>query len=152
MDITKRFRSSRRFFIANIMVFTILAAGIMTTPAAHASHDDPYAKMQVRTTDGNPGGVGRLYEGQWGINSENGINYVSACDIQADGYRAVMRVYRQYGYWHLETRHDAASGSGTCTPREQLYMGDGVQIKMTVCLQDGYYGTPKFCNTRYATT
>ncbi|HEX4816082.1 MAG TPA: hypothetical protein VFV66_25335 [Nonomuraea sp.] len=130
-------RKAVEVLVAAVAVFAVM---VSTGPAAMADHT-----LLLQTTDANPGGQAFF---QRGANS----SFFNACDLQSDGYRAVGRLYRWYGAWSLIARQDAAGGSGTCTPYEELLgLSSGVQLKMTVCLQNGYNGTPLFCNTGYYT-
>ncbi len=131
-------RWSGRVLVAAI---TLFASAIATSPTAFADH---IYQMTLRTTDGNPGGTGRF-------DGRGYDEYLWACDDQADGYRAVVRVYDWAGHWHLVGREDAAQGAGTCSGKGVMYLEDGYKVNVAVCLQNGYYGTPKFCNTGYAT-
>ncbi|MET9920998.1 hypothetical protein ABZZ04_28535 [Streptomyces sp. NPDC006435] len=116
------------------------AVGLAVVSTAAYAGTNTYAV----TTDDNPGGHVSFDHDGPGAEQE----WINVCDDDSDGYRATVQASWSGG----SIRLDAAGGKGTCKSTGSSFnIPEGKKVTLTVCLRNGYSGSPKFCATTSGT-
>ncbi|MFF3335579.1 hypothetical protein ACFYWX_39630 [Streptomyces sp. NPDC002888] len=121
-------------------VLVLSSAAVSYADSRSATDDAVRASVYSYSPQGTPieAGYGRVW-----ISREFGSS-LEACDIRADGYRVVARVYLQGGGYF---RQDAV-GEWNCSesPRT-LPITSSSSFELRMCLQKGFDGTPLSCRS-----
>ena len=131
-------------FTKRQLVSTVLACGCLTGAAAPAFADTDWWK----SSDGNPGAQAKF--------SKQG-DKVTVCDIQEDGFRAVVNVYKTYAnaprkYVYTVTDSKAAGvppyncTSVNAASGRRYDLREGWSYQLVVCI-DKNRGRDRFCSS-----
>ncbi|MGH3938177.1 MAG: hypothetical protein ACRDTG_06015 [Pseudonocardiaceae bacterium] len=93
----------------------------------------------------------------WPVNSLDGgaqsqfrdaDELLSACDLKADGKRAIATAVwtGSAGVVNRVETADSDGANGNCAPALDLDINDGIEVRIGACVQDGPNGFRKHCN------